>query len=115
LIFGNFITGAATEEYGKALNLHENWPMFDYRCFNLPRHEIENYFYWRQKDALRNSINMLAQSKFSHKELNGVSCNQKQEMLFQKFGINWNDLDQEQKTGCMCLKEEVEKKFLKVK
>jgi len=60
------------------------------------------------KDATRNSINMLAQSKFRRRELQGVSCNNKQEMLFQQFGINWNDIDQGQKSGFMCLREEIE-------
>ena len=48
---------------------------------------------------------MLAQSKFSHKELMGVNNDQKQEMLFSKHGINWNDIDQGQKTGFVCYKE----------
>lgn len=86
------------------LNLNEHWPNFDARVFNLPLHEVSNYFYWRNLDATRNSINMLAQSKFSHRELNGVTNDMKQEMLFQKFGINWASLPQEQKTGFYCYK-----------
>jgi len=65
--------------------------MFDSRVFTIPElSEVINYFIWRQKDATRNSISMSAQSLYSHKELNGKSSDEKQEMIFQK-GKNWND------------------------
>ena len=49
--------------------------MFDARVFNIPREEVTNYFYWRQLDASRNSIQMVGQANFSHKELQNKSCN----------------------------------------
>lgn len=67
-------------------------PHFDSRAFVLPVHEVENYFWWRQSDAIRNSISMLAQSKFSHKELHGKDCETMIEMLKEKHDINWDDL-----------------------
>lgn len=33
--------------------------MFDARAFNIPKEEVANYFYWRQLDASRNSIQMV--------------------------------------------------------
>jgi tRNA(His) guanylyltransferase len=89
----------------KILSMDEKWPCFDCRCFNIPENEIANYFYWRLLDCKRNSISMLAQSKFSHKELQGKSCEEMQEMLFSKFGINWAKIPQEQKSGFVCYKE----------
>jgi tRNA(His) 5'-end guanylyltransferase len=89
------------------LTTDESFPTFDCRCFNIPESEISNYFYWRLKDAVRNSINMTAQSKFSHKQLQGVSCNQMQDMLFKEHNLNWNDLPSGQKTGFICLKKKV--------
>lgn len=71
---------------------------FDSRAFNAPEAEICNIFLWRQLDATRNSINSLAQSLYSHKELQGKSCNEMQEMCFQK-GHNWNDLPTSWKRG----------------
>jgi len=72
---------------------------FDSRVFTIPDPtEVENYFIWRQKDAVRNSIAMTAQSLYSHKELNGKSSNQQQEMIFQK-GQNWNDMPEGFKRG----------------
>jgi len=83
----------------------ESWPSFDCRCFNIPEDDVANYFLWRYNDALRNSINMLAQSNFSHKELQGKTNSDMQEMLFTLKGINWNNIDQGQKAGYLCTKK----------
>ena len=79
--------------------------MFDARCFNIPKEEVTNYIYWRQLDATRNSIQMVGQANFSHKELHGKSCNQIQDMLMIQKGINWNDFQIYQKRGSCCVKE----------
>lgn len=74
---------------------------FDARVFQIPsRIEVENYFIWRMQDATRNSISSVAQSLYSHKELNGKSTSDMQEMIFQK-GINWNDYDFRKKRGAV--------------
>ena len=66
--------------------------VFDARVFVLPEADVCNYFVWRQQDAARNSIQMVAQSLFSQRELHGKDCRVLQEMIFQKGGQNWNDL-----------------------
>ena len=73
--------------------------LFDARVFNIPKEEVANYFVWRQQDATRNSINMLGQFYFSHKELQNKNTDQVQEMLFSKHGVNWNDIPTWQKRG----------------
>jgi len=74
--------------------------MFDSRAWIVPdKEEAVNTLLFREIDATKNSISMLAQSKFSHKELDGKSGNEKQEMLFSKFGINWNDVESRFKRG----------------
>ncbi len=65
--------------------------MFDARAYNVPKEDVENYFIWRQKDATRNSIQMIARKHFSHKELHGKNGNQIQEMLWSEHDCNWND------------------------
>lgn len=80
--------------------------MFDARCFNIPKEEVANLIYWRQIDATRNSIQMVGQANFSHKELQNKSCNQIQDMLMTQKGINWNDLPIHQKIGSCCVKQE---------
>lgn len=85
--------------------------MFDARVFQIPyQEEVLNYFIWRQQDATRNSISSVAQSLYSHKELNGKKTNEMQEMIFQK-GINWNDYTPREKRGALIRK--VEKKFVR--
>lgn len=72
---------------------------FDSRAFQVPnKNEVLNYLIWRQKDTVRNSISSVAQSLYSHKELEGISSNGKQELIFQK-GINWNDYPASLKRG----------------
>lgn len=82
--------------------------MFDARCCNLPKEEVTNNLYWRQLDATRNSIQMVGQANFSHKELHGKSCNQIQDMLMEQKNINWNDYPTYQKRGSCCIKENYE-------
>lgn len=83
--------------------------LFDSRVFQMPNKvEVENYFIWRQQDTTRNSISSVAQSLYSHKELNGKSSDEKQELIFQK-GINWNDYAPKYKRGRLIEKLAFEK------
>ena len=77
---------------------------FDARCFNIPKEEVTNLIYWRQLDATRNSIQMVGQANFSHKELQNKSCNDIQDMLHEQKGINWNDYPTVCKRGTACIK-----------
>lgn len=80
--------------------------MFDARCFNIPKEEVCNLIYWRQLDAIRNSIQMVGQANFSHKELNGKSCNMIKDILMTEKGINWDNFPTHQKHGSACRKVE---------
>lgn len=72
---------------------------FDSRVFQVPnRSEVFNVLLWRQNDAVRNSISMVAQSMYSQKELHGKNTDQMQELAFLK-GVNWNDLEAGKKRG----------------
>lgn len=77
---------------------------FDSRVFNIPKEEVCNYFIWRQNDAVRNSINSLAQAHFSHKELHNLNINEVQEKLFSEKGINWDKEEIWNKRG-RCVKK----------
>ena len=89
------------EIYQKAI---EKGALFDSRCFNIPKEEVTNLIYWRQLDATRNSIQMVAQANFSHKELQGLSCNMLQNKLLTEKDINWNNLPTTYKRGSCCVK-----------
>lgn len=84
---------------------------FDCRAFILPEADVCNYFIWRQQDAVRNSIQMLAQSlhrtpagHVDQKALNGKNTNALQEMCWQK-GQNWNDVPTHLKRGAVVHKD----------
>ena len=96
-------------EFSKWAKKSEQLAFFDSRCFNVPREEVNNLFLWRQQDAIRNSIQGLAQVNFSHKELHGLSCNHLQEKLWKEKQINWNDLNIWKKRGWCVTKKIVTK------
>lgn len=87
--------------YQKAI---EKGAMFDSRCFNIPKEDVVNLVYWRQLDATRNSIQMVAQANFSHNELQGQSCNMLQNKLLTERDINWNNLPTTYKRGSCCVR-----------
>lgn len=80
--------------------------MFDCRCFNIPKEEVANLIYWRQLDAIRNSIQMVGQANFLHSELQFKTCDMIQDMLMTRKGIDWNDYPAYQKHGSCVIKEE---------
>lgn len=77
---------------------------FDARCFNIPKEEITNLVYWRQLDAIRNSILSCGQATFSHKELMNKSCNQIKEMLI-AAGKPWENIPIYKQRGTACRRE----------
>lgn len=79
---------------------------FDCRVFTIPdRTEVMNYFRWRQQDCVRNSVSMVAQANFSHKELKGKSQSDMHEMLHWK-GINLStNFSDGEKNGRIIVKE----------
>ena len=99
----------------KSSGIQANWylaaldkgAMFDARCFNIPKEEVTNLVYWRQLDAARNSVQMVGQANFSHKELQNKSCNMIQDMLHEQKGINWNDFPVDCKRGAAVIKRKI--------
>jgi tRNA(His) 5'-end guanylyltransferase len=63
--------------------------VFDARVYTIPDLiEVENYFVWRQQDAERNSVMMLARAYASHKQLAGKNRAAQHEIIH-KAGDNW--------------------------
>lgn len=91
---------AATAALGA---LRAGQPLFDARAFTIPSAvEVANYFVWRQRDCVRNSVSMAAQAHFSHKRLHGLNGAQMQELLWSEKGVNWNDYPDGAKRGRIC-------------
>lgn len=85
--------------------------MFDSRAFNIPKEEVTNCLLWRQQDASRNSVQMLARMYHSHKELQNKKNAQIQDMLMLGHGINWNDLETWKKRGTCWKNGELDKEI----
>lgn len=81
------------------------FPIFDSRSFNIPKEEVVNYFIWRHKDWIRNSLSMLARTFYSDKELHGKKSSSIHEMLHDK-GINWANIENRFKNGKFILKDD---------
>lgn len=79
---------------------------FDARCFNVPIEEVTNCIYWRQKDAERNSVNSVAQSLYSHNDLQGIGVHDLVVKMEQEKGVIWGNLPTDQKRGTCCIKKE---------
>lgn len=109
----------ATAAFAKALMESEysdrDFPHFDSRAFNIPKEEVVNYFIWRQQDAVRNSIQMVGQSFFSHGQLQNKSCDDIQEMLFTERNINWNAFPVDKKRGWCVLRKKKHQSFEELK
>lgn len=85
--------------------------MFDSRVFTIPDPvEVENYFIWRQQDASRNSVQMVARSLYSHKQCENKNNQQLQDMIHEA-GQNWNDYPAGQKRGRIIVKETYEQEI----
>jgi len=81
---------------------------FDSRVFTISDpEEVVNALLFRQQDASRNSVQSVARSMFSHKELEGKNSSQMQEMIFQKSGMNWNDYPVGQKRGRTIVRRQI--------
>ena len=88
-----------------------NFRQFDCRIFNVPDiGEAFEHFTWRQQDARRNSIQMMAQSMFSQKKLEKKSDKTMLEMC-SVLGVNWDDYPESFKLGSYYVKIKEARKF----
>jgi tRNA(His) guanylyltransferase len=83
---------------------------FDARTFTIPDPtEVANYFIWRNQDAMRNSLSMIAQSIFSHAELQGKSGLEMYDMI-QESGVNIRIFSDAKRNGRLIVKRTPEEK-----
>jgi tRNA(His) guanylyltransferase len=106
VIFNKDLQMAISEKANKVV-------LFDCRSFSVPNQtEAINALIWREQDAVRNSISMAAQAKFSTKELHGKSCKEMKEMLL-KAGVQWDNYPSFFKRGIYIHKKKVTIPFTK--
>lgn len=107
----------ATALFNSLVVTHLDFPhrqrmaFFDCRAWQVPTQgEAYNYFLWRQRDAVKNSISMAASTVMSHKEMHKKHGGQLQEEMH-KRGINWNDYPTYFKRGHFIRAVRVERPF----
>jgi len=77
---------------------------FDARAFNVPVDDVPNVFIWRQRDWERNSLQMLARSYFSAKELHNKGRQDIHDMLH-GINVNWAHRHPREKNGTFILRD----------
>lgn len=88
------------EKRKELLPTHDKIAVFDCRIYQTPTlHDACVHLLWRENDATKNSISMLAQSLFSHKQLQNLNGSQMQDMMMIEKNVNWNDLESNLKRG----------------
>lgn len=86
-------------------------PSFDCRVFQLPNEmELANTFIWREIDAVRNSIQMVAQDFFGHSKCMNKNSKELIAML-EAEGVRWNELPDCLKRGAYFKRVLVEKEL----
>jgi tRNA(His) 5'-end guanylyltransferase len=112
-VLASLVTGLFIEQLPYIMNgkTGVKLPAFDCRVWSVPDlGEAANYLYWRERDATRNSIQMLAQSIYPQRSLQGKSNDEMQELCHQA-GFNWNDTPVMHKRGAVLRKVTVVRKF----
>lgn len=84
----------------------ERGALFDARAFILPFDEVTNYFYWREADAMRNSVEMVGHANFSAKQLHKVNTDGIKKMLIEK-GIDYDKIPVYKQRGVCCVKTKI--------
>src|SRR5271170_3747287 len=114
MAFNRGVMGYLTHSGDMAQNkilLKQPNAMFDARVYTIPDPiEVENYFVWRQQDAERNSIMMLARAYATHKQLAGKKRADQHEIIH-KAGDNWAKHPPSFKHGRLAFKSKVAVEF----
>ena len=100
------------EKRKELLPNHNKIAVFDCRIYQTPTlHDACVQLLWRENDATKNSISMLAQSLFSHKDLQNLNGNELQDKMMIEKGVNWNDLEAKLKRGTYVKRIKTSKPF----
>lgn len=84
----------------------DTFPIFDARVHHLNGEEgVLEYLKWRQTDAVKNSVGMLASHHFSHKSLMGESTRERIIRLGLEKGVYWHELSDRFRFGSLVRKE----------
>jgi tRNA(His) guanylyltransferase len=98
----------------KHLPNHNKIADFDCRVYQTPTlHDACVQLLWRENDATKNSISMLAQSLFSHNDLQNLHGDEMQDKMMLEKNVNWNYLPTKYKRGSYVKRVQTSKPFSK--
>jgi tRNA(His) 5'-end guanylyltransferase len=83
---------------------------FDARTFVVPENDVNNYFIWRQQDATRNSVQMLAQHVLGHKTCMNKDVRELKDVLAAKQ-TPWENLSVATQRGTCITRKLVDKRL----
>ena len=92
----------------------EELPVFDCRAWVVPTlEEATNVFLWRERDITKNAITMAALSidGISNNVIEGMNGSKKQDLMMEKYGINFNNYPSFFKRGTYIQKRTEKKKL----
>ena len=100
------------EKRKELLPTHNKLAVFDCRVYQTPTlHDACVQLLWRENDATKNSILMLADHLFGHKKCFKMNTNELQNMMMEEKSVNWNDLDIRLKRGTYVKRNKTSKAF----
>lgn len=100
----SLLAGSATGFFNRKLvkylpEKEDSDPEFDNRVWSVPTlQDAVDVLVWRENDAIKNSVSMLASAHFSEKQVDRISSRARKEMLLEK-GVDWNDCPRWAKRG----------------
>lgn len=99
------IATAAFNRLRSARNVDSRPAYFDSRVFTIPqRDDVVACLMWRQADAIRNSISMVARTVMSHKEMDGIGVARLKDIIVEK-GVDLSSFPVGLLQGRMIFKE----------
>jgi tRNA(His) 5'-end guanylyltransferase len=100
------------EKRKELLPTHDKVAVFDCRIYQTPTlHDACVQLLWRENDATRNSILMLADSLFGYAKCFKLKTNELQDKMMLEKGVNWNDLEAKLKRGTYIKRVKTSKPF----
>lgn len=88
------------EKRKEILPNHNKTAVFDCRIYQAPTlHDACVQLLWRENDAIKNSVQMLAQSMFPHKRLQGLHTDQIKSLMIDEKQCDWGLLSSSLKRG----------------
>ena len=100
------------EQRIKYLPNHNKTANFDCRIYQTPTlNDACAQLLWRENDATKNSISMLARSCFSHDDVDKLNGSELQDKMMLEKGVNWNALEPKYKRGTYVKRIKTSKPF----